>query len=121
MLMTIYALTDPDSSEGRDVGQTTKNPWTRDHDEARLYDDAYIPCRAAPAPPLHDGRTHRLLPESPALDVTVALAPTRAPDRDFSRCLYPACSRVRQASWIAGRLSVQNVLNVLNVEHVRSA
>jgi hypothetical protein len=59
VLITIYALTDPDSGEGYDVGQTTKHPSTRDHDEASLYDDAYIPCRAAPAPPLHDGGTHR--------------------------------------------------------------
>jgi hypothetical protein len=87
VLMTIYALADPDSGEGRSIGQTTKNSWKRDHDEASLYDDAYVPCRAAPAPPLHDGRTHRPLPQAPTLDVTVVLAPTRAPDRDFSRCL----------------------------------
>jgi hypothetical protein len=28
----IYALTEPDSGEGRDVGQTTNHPWKRDSD-----------------------------------------------------------------------------------------
>jgi hypothetical protein len=32
VLMTIYALADPDSGEGRSIGQTTNHPWARDHD-----------------------------------------------------------------------------------------
>jgi hypothetical protein len=73
--------------------------------EASLYHRPHIPCRDAPESPLHHGRTRRPLPQTPTADVTLELSQTGAPDYYLPRCLWETCAQVRQASWIAGRLS----------------